>query len=100
MRLQSLLALTALLLPLAATAENGKFPPGKEAAFMAQCKQVAIGKGLSEAKATDHCQCGAAVIKKKFSSEQIEDLDSNDGVDANLMKEAQAAVHQACPTTP
>ncbi|HEK1693375.1 TPA: hypothetical protein SMR48_004666 [Pseudomonas putida] len=97
MRVPSLLALAAagaLLLPMAATA--GNFPAGKEDAYMAQCKQVAQGKGLDAAAADEHCSCGAEAIKAKFTDKEIEDLDSNDGVDAELMKDAQAAVQAAC----
>jgi hypothetical protein len=97
MRVPSLLALAAagaLLLPMAATA--GNFPAGKEDAYMAQCKQVAQGKGLDAAAADKHCSCGAKAIKAKFTDKEIEDLDSNDGVDAKLMKDAQAAVQAAC----
>ncbi|WP_252091057.1 hypothetical protein [Pseudomonas sp. MWU13-3659] len=97
MRLQSLLAAcaaSALLLPLAAHA--GNFPAGKEAAYMTQCQQVAMGQGLDTAKAKKHCECGAQTIKKKFNDKEIEDLDSQDGVDAKLMQKAQVAVQAAC----
>lgn len=97
MRLQSLLAAcaaSALLLPMAAQA--GNFPAGKEAAYMAQCTQVATGQGVDAAAAKKHCDCGAQAIKKNFSDKEIEDLDSKDGVDAKLMQRAQTVVQSAC----
>lgn len=97
MRFQSLLAacaVSALLLPLAANA--GNFPAGKEAAYMAQCQQVASGQGVDAATAKKHCECGAQAIKKNFTDKEIEDLDSKDGVDAKLMQKAQTAVKAAC----
>ncbi|MFK3773396.1 hypothetical protein KSS93_19485 [Pseudomonas xanthosomatis] len=97
MRLQSLLAacaVSALLLPLAANA--GNFPPGKEAAYMTQCTQVAGGQGVDAATAKKHCDCGAQAIKKNFTDKEIMDLDSKDGVDAKLMQRAQTVVQAAC----
>ena len=97
MRLQSLLALTAagaLLLPMAAQAAT--WPAGKKDAYMQQCVQVATGKGLDAKTADAHCKCGADAIEKNFSTAQIEELDSKDGVDAKLMKQAQDTVMQAC----
>ena len=97
MRVPSLLALAAagaLLLPMAANA--GNFPAGKEAAYMAQCTQVAQGQGVDAATAKKHCDCGAQTIKKNFTDAEIADLDSNDGVDAKLMQKAQMVVKQAC----
>ncbi|UVK81448.1 hypothetical protein LOY46_17985 [Pseudomonas sichuanensis] len=97
MRLPSLLAacaVSALLLPLAATA--GDFPAGKETNYMAQCQQAAKAQGVDAATATKHCTCGAQAIKKNFTNKEIEDLDSSDGVDAKLMRDAQAAVQAAC----
>ncbi|MDD1980459.1 hypothetical protein [Pseudomonas asiatica] len=97
MRVPSLLALAAagaLLLPMAANA--GNFPAGKEAAYMAQCTQVAQGQGVDAATAKKHCDCGAQTIKKNFTDAEIADLDSNDGVDAKLMQKAQTVVKQAC----
>ncbi|CAG8863086.1 hypothetical protein PS627_00021 [Pseudomonas fluorescens] len=96
MRLQSLLALTAasaLLLPMAAQAD---WPAGKKGAYMQQCAQVATGQGLDAKAADAHCKCGAAAIEKNFSKDEIEDLDSKDGVDAKLMQRAQTVVTQAC----
>ncbi|QXI40497.1 hypothetical protein [Pseudomonas xantholysinigenes] len=97
MRVLSLLAVcaaSALLLPLAANA--GNFPAGKEAAYMAQCQQVATGQGVNAAMAKKHCDCGAQTIKKNFTDKEIEDLDSKDGVDAKLMQRAQSVVQAAC----
>ena len=97
MRFHSLLALaaaSAFVLPMAASA--GSFPAGKEAAYMAQCKQVATGQGVDAKMADTHCSCGAEAIKKNFSDAEIKDLDSTDGVDAKLMQRAQTVVQQAC----
>ncbi|WEK33031.1 MAG: hypothetical protein P0Y58_12855 [Candidatus Pseudomonas phytovorans] len=96
MRFQSLLAVCAMsaLLPLAAHA--GDFPPGKEQGYMAQCREVATGQGVSAEMATKHCSCGAQAIKKNFTDAEIADLDSKDGVDAKLMAKAQTVVKQAC----
>ncbi|WP_079228838.1 hypothetical protein [Pseudomonas putida] len=97
MRVPSLLALVAagaLLLPVAANA--GNFPPGKEGHYMTQCQQVASGQGVDAAAAKKHCECGAQAIKKNFTDKEIADLDSTDGVDANLMKKAQMTVQAAC----
>ena len=97
MRVPSLLALAAagaLLLPMAANA--GNFPAGKEAHYMTQCQQVASGQGVDAATAKKHCECGAQAIKKNFTDKEIADLDSTDGVDANLMKKAQMTVQAAC----
>jgi hypothetical protein len=97
MRVPSLLALVAagaLLLPVAANA--GNFPAGKEGHYMTQCQQVASGQGVDAAAAKKHCECGAQAIKKNFTDKEIADLDSTDGVDANLMKKAQMTVQAAC----
>ena len=97
MRFQSLLALTAagaLMLPLAAHAES--WPAGKKDAYMAQCTQVASSKGLDAAAAKQHCECGAGAIEKNFTTKEIEQLDSKQGVDAKLMEKAQAVVAKAC----
>ena len=97
MRVPSLLALAAagaLLLPVAANA--GNFPAGKEAAYSAQCTQVAAGQGVDAATAKKHCDCGAQAIKKNFTDAEIADLDSKDGVDAKLMQKAQTVVKEAC----
>ncbi|WP_085676072.1 MULTISPECIES: hypothetical protein [unclassified Pseudomonas] len=97
MRVPSLLALAAagaLLLPVAANA--GNFPAGKEGHYMTQCQQVASGQGVDAATAKKHCECGAQAIKKNFTDKEIADLDSTDGVDANLMKKAQMTVQAAC----
>ncbi|MBF8780948.1 hypothetical protein [Pseudomonas fulva] len=97
MRLQSLLALSAagaLLLPLAANAEA--WPAGKKDGYMAQCVQVASGQGIDASAAKQHCECGANAIEKNFTTKEIEQLDSKDGVDAKLMQRAQNVVKQAC----
>ena len=99
MRFQSLLALTAvgaLMLPMAANA--GSWPEGKKGAYMDQCVQTASVNGLDAKAAKSHCECGAQAIEKNFSTKEIQDLDSKDGVDANLMKRAKAAVQAACVT--
>ncbi|WP_296267679.1 hypothetical protein [Pseudomonas sp. UBA6562] len=97
MRLQSLLAFTALgalSLPFAASA--GDLPAGKHDAYMSQCEQVATGQGLNAQAAKAHCQCGAQAIQKNFSTAEIEALDSKNGVDPKLAERARTAVTQAC----
>ena len=98
MRLQSLLALAAagvLALPVAATA--GNFPAGKEGTYMDQCIQATSGRGFDAKTANMHCKCGAEVIKKNFTDEEILELDSKDGVDAKLKQRAIIAIQTACP---
>ncbi|MHA6196246.1 hypothetical protein ACX3YG_17950 [Pseudomonas wadenswilerensis] len=97
MRLHSLLALAAagaLLMPLSANA--GKFPAGKEGTYMDQCIQAATSQGLDAKTANGHCKCGKEAIEKNFTDKEIADLDSTEGVDANLKERAQAAVKNAC----
>ena len=97
MRLHSLLALAAagtLLLPLAANA--GPWPAGKKDDYMKQCEQVATDNGLTRTNATAHCKCGADAIEKNFTTQEIVQLDSKTGVDANLMKREEGAVQAAC----
>lgn len=98
MRLHSLLALAAagsLLLPLAANA--GPWPAGKKGEYMDQCVQVASSQqGVTAAQADKHCKCGADAIEKNFTTAEIEQLDSKDGIDTKLRDRAQAAVKSAC----
>jgi len=101
MRLHSLLALAAasvLLLPMGANA--GPWPAGKKGQYMDQCVQVATGQGVDAKTADTHCKCGADAIEKNFTTAEIEDLDSKDGVDAKLMQRAQTAVANACTKKP
>ncbi|MBJ9974301.1 hypothetical protein IAE35_00255 [Pseudomonas sp. S75] len=97
MRIQSLLAACAasLLMPLAAQAQ-GKFPEGAEQAYTAQCQQVAQGKGLDQATAKKHCDCGAQAIKQNFNDNEIAELDSKNGVNPQLLQKAQTVVQKAC----
>jgi len=97
MRLQSFLALAAaatLLMPLAANAETR--PEDKKGAYMERCVQAATGQGLNAQAAGKHCECGADALKKNFTTKEIEDLDSEAGVDAKLKERARAVVTQAC----
>lgn len=98
MRLHSLLALAyagSLLLPITANAEA--WPAGKKGAYMDQCVEVAMkNKGVSAKQADTHCKCGADAIEKNFTTKEIEQLDSKDGVPQPLMQRAQQAVQAAC----
>ncbi len=95
MRLSSIVLLsTSVLLPL--TVEASGWPAGKKAGYMNQCVQVAMSQGIDAKTADQHCQCGANAIEKNFTTQEIEALDSKDGVDAKLMMRAQVAVSQSC----
>jgi hypothetical protein len=97
MRLHSLLALAAagaLLMPLAANA--GKCPEGKKSSYMTQCVDTAESKGLDFKTANKHCECGAKALETNFTDAEIQALDTKNGVDAQLMQRAQAAVQKAC----
>ncbi|WP_093518124.1 hypothetical protein [Stigmatella erecta] len=91
--LASFAVAATLMLPLAGRAE---WPAGKKGAYMEQCVHVAQVQGVDASTATAHCKCGADAIEKNFTTAEIEDLDSKDGVDAKLMQRAQAAVKKAC----
>ncbi len=67
MRVPSLLALAAagaLLLPVAANA--GNFPAGKEAAYTAQCTQVAGSQGVDAATAKKTLRLRRTSDQKEF----------------------------------
>ncbi len=96
MRVPSLLALAAagaLLLPVAANA--GNFPAGKEAAYTAQCTQVAGSQGVDAATAKT-LRLRRTSDQKEFYRRRDCRPDSKDGVDAKLMQKAQTVVQQAC----
>ncbi|WP_175651682.1 hypothetical protein [Pseudomonas sp. Marseille-P9899] len=97
MRFQTLLALAAagaMMLPVGANA--GPWPAGKKGEYMDQCVQVATGQGVKADEADKHCKCGANAIEKNFTTEEIQQLDSKTGVDAQLVSRAQNAVKTAC----
>lgn len=97
MRLHSLLALAAagtLLLPLAASA--GTLPDGKKGPYMDQCVQAATAQGVDAKVAYNHCKCSADAVEKNFTSQEILQLDSKNGIDANLKAKAERVVREAC----
>ncbi|WP_028696459.1 hypothetical protein [Pseudomonas cremoricolorata] len=96
MRLQPLLAIvaaTALSLPLAANA--GKFPPGTESTYTQTCIESSTSQGLSAQAAKQHCECGAKVLEKEFSDDELESLNGKNP-EPPLVERAQAAVVMAC----
>lgn len=73
MRVLPLLTMTlplAMLVPLAAQAA---WPEGARQQYMSDCVATAT-QTVSKEKATAHCDCGAQVIDKKFSTAEIQQL--------------------------
>jgi len=60
----------ALLLPLSA---NAAWPAGVKAKYMSDCTSAA-SKSVNPAEANKHCACGADVLEKKFTTEEISQL--------------------------
>lgn len=87
---------TALLLPLALHAEP--WPEGKKDTYVKQCVQAVVGQGVDAKMANTHCKCSADAIEKTFSTQEIEQLDSQKpgSVDPELAKRAQEALAKAC----
>ncbi|MCU1753065.1 hypothetical protein [Pseudomonas sp. 6D_7.1_Bac1] len=73
MRLIRLFALAtplALLLPLSAQAA---WPAGVKASYMKDCT-AAASQSVNPELAKQHCTCGADVLEKKFTTEEIKQL--------------------------
>ena len=73
MRVSTLLSAAlplALLAPLTAQAQ---WPAGAREQYMSDCVATAT-QSVSTERATAHCACGAEVIDKKFSTEEIQQL--------------------------
>ncbi|MCX8567068.1 MAG: hypothetical protein ON057_001795 [Glomeribacter sp. 1016415] len=96
MRLPSIVLLSASVLMLPLTAHVGPWPAGKKGAYMDQCVQVATAQSVDAKTADKRYRCGADALEKNFTTKELEDLDSKDGVDAKLMMHAQVTVTQAC----
>lgn len=60
----------ALLLPLSAQAA---WPAGAKASYMEDCT-IAASKSVTPEVANKHCACGADVLEKKFTTEEIKQL--------------------------
>lgn len=73
MRLLTLVPLAATLALLTPLAAEAAWPPGAKQQYMSDC--VATAKqDVDSSKASKHCTCGADVIEKKFSTEEIQQL--------------------------
>lgn len=73
MRFHYLLALAApfaLLLPINAQAA---WPAGEKANYMKDCV-AAASQSVDAKTATSHCECGANVLEKKFTTDEIKQL--------------------------
>lgn len=73
MRLHQFLALAApfaLLLPISAQAA---WPAGEKANYMKDCV-AAASQSVDAKTATSHCDCGANVLEKKFTTDEIKQL--------------------------
>jgi hypothetical protein len=70
MRLTRLFAFAAplvLLLPLSA---HAAWPTGVKAQYMSDCTKAA-SQSVNPAEAQKHCACGADVLEKKFTTQEI-----------------------------
>ncbi|CAI8826046.1 Lipoprotein [Pseudomonas sp. IT-P253] len=69
-RLIALAAPLAMLLPLSAQAA---WPAGVKAKYMQDCT-IAASKSVNPSEAQKHCACGADVLEKKFTTQEISQL--------------------------
>jgi hypothetical protein len=69
-RLLALAAPLAMLLPLSAQAA---WPAGVKAKYMQDCT-IAASKSVNPSEAQKHCACGADVLEKKFTTQEIAQL--------------------------
>ncbi|MBT9268519.1 MULTISPECIES: hypothetical protein [Pseudomonas] len=69
-RLFAFAAPLALLLPLSA---NAAWPAGVKDKYMNDCTSAA-SKSVNPAEANKHCACGADVLEKKFTTQEISQL--------------------------
>ncbi|WDR34316.1 hypothetical protein NN484_17565 [Pseudomonas serboccidentalis] len=71
-RLFAFAAPLALLLPLSA---NAAWPAGVKAQYMKDCTAAASQNNkVNTAEAEKHCGCGADVLEKKFTTQEISQL--------------------------
>ncbi|MGH8387035.1 MAG: hypothetical protein ACRESJ_16325 [Pseudomonas sp.] len=84
-RLFAVAAPLALLLPLSA---HAAWPAGVKAQYMGDCT-TAASKSINPAEAKKHCACGADVLEKKFTTQEIAQLmDKNNPPSAELGQRA------------
>ncbi|MGF0237215.1 hypothetical protein ACQR3P_30360 [Rhodococcus sp. IEGM1300] len=69
-RLFAFAAPLAMLLPLSA---HAAWPAGVKAKYMEDCT-IAASKSVNPAEAQKHCACGADVLEKKFTTQEIAQL--------------------------
>ena len=69
-RLFAVAAPLALLLPLSA---HAAWPAGLKAKYMTDCS-AAASKSINPSEAQKHCACGADVLDKKFTTQEIAQL--------------------------
>ena len=69
-RLFAIAAPLALLLPLSA---HAAWPAGVKAQYMGDCTKAA-SQSINPAEAKKHCACGADVLEKKFTTQEIAQL--------------------------
>ncbi|MOA43502.1 hypothetical protein D3C78_1656650 [compost metagenome] len=97
MRSQHLFALVtacALALPLTAQAE---WPADEKAKYMDACETAAMNNKVSKSVATQHCECSAGVIDKKFTKDEVAELNSG-GPRVALQNRLISEVQKACGT--
>lgn len=88
-RLFALAAPLAMLLPLSA---HAAWPAGMRADFMKDCS-TAAAQNIGEANAEKHCACGANVLDKNFTTDEIKQLMSKEQApSAELVQKAHAAI--------
>lgn len=85
MRIQPLLRLLAIAaaLPLAAQAE---WPAGSRDTYMDECLATA-SQNVDKGQAEKHCECGADVIEKNFTREEILTLNDRQNAPPAALRE-------------
>ncbi|MFY0727985.1 hypothetical protein [Pseudomonas sp. NFX15] len=84
-RLIALAAPLAFLLPLSA---HAAWPAGQKEQYMKDCS-AAASKSVNAAQAQKSCSCGAEVLEKKFTTQEIGQLmDKNNPPSAALAQRA------------
>ncbi|MCY1398717.1 hypothetical protein D3C76_207360 [compost metagenome] len=88
----SLVAACALALPLTALAE---WQADEKAKYMEACETAAMNNQVSQSSATQHCDCSADVIDKKFTKEEVAELNSG-GPRVALQNRLISEVQKTC----
>lgn len=85
MRVQPLLCAVAIAaaLPLAAHAE---WPAGARDTYMSECLATA-SQNVDKTQAEKHCECGADVIEKNFSADEINALNNRETAPPAALRE-------------